>query len=304
MNRRFPETLKNRPVWVLWKIEERDGKPTKVPWSPKYKGRAKADDPTTWGTFSEAVARFKTDPLFYEGVGVEISKDDRLIFIDIDHCINEDGELDARATDILDVMVGQYVEVSVSGSGIHILTLGEIPRNFKNTKTGIEMYAEKRFCALTGNVLGSGEPFENPDGVDYVFNRYKTPDKQKTPVKSTIMGVQKGDAWIIEKARGKGRFDDLYAGRWEGLYSSQSEADLSLCLILAFWCDRDCDQMDRVFRSSGLNRPKWENRQDYREATLQSAVAECRDTYSEYRSRKQKEGDDQYAKTIAQYWKS
>ena len=68
----------------------------------------------------------------------------------------------------------------------------------------------------------------------------------------------------------------LWEGRWEKLYDSQSEADLALCSILAFWCDPekkspDSDRLDRLFRRSSLYREKWE-RDDYREDTIAMAV--------------------------------
>lgn len=44
-------------------------------------------------------------------------------------------------------------------------------------------------------------------------------------------------------------------------YSSQSEADLALVSILAFYCEKDEKQIDRLFRKSKLYRDKWdENR--------------------------------------------
>jgi len=49
--------LKEYPHWVCWGVEKRDGKDTKVPYSPvftkvnqsSYGGKAKADDSATWG---------------------------------------------------------------------------------------------------------------------------------------------------------------------------------------------------------------------------------------------------------------
>ena len=43
--------------WVAWKNEPRDGKLTKVPYSPHTGHEAKADDPRTWNTRSAAEAR-------------------------------------------------------------------------------------------------------------------------------------------------------------------------------------------------------------------------------------------------------
>src|SRR4051812_31063135 len=42
--------------WVVWRNEQRNGHTTKVPYSP-HSGHARADDPCTWGTRSEAEAR-------------------------------------------------------------------------------------------------------------------------------------------------------------------------------------------------------------------------------------------------------
>src|SRR3954452_2956512 len=53
------DTLAGDPRWVVWRNELRGkkGKPTKVPYAPGGDGKAKANDPATWGTRSEAEAR-------------------------------------------------------------------------------------------------------------------------------------------------------------------------------------------------------------------------------------------------------
>ena len=59
-------------------------------------------------------------------------------------------------------------------------------------------------------------------------------------------------------------------------YGSQSEADLALCMILAFWTNRDAGRMDRLFRRSALFRPKWDQSsgggETYGERTVRTAV--------------------------------
>jgi hypothetical protein len=62
----------------------------------------------------------------------------------------------------------------------------------------------------------------------------------------------------------------LYRGDRTG-YQSESEADQALLSALAFWTGPDPDQLDRLFRSSGLMRDKWE-RQDYRDRTIAKAL--------------------------------
>jgi putative DNA primase/helicase len=48
--------------------------------------------------------------------------------------------------------------------------------------------------------------------------------------------------------------------------------------MLAFWFGRDRERMNKAFRRSGLYRKKWD-RAGYRNATLDKAIAECRDVY-------------------------
>jgi replicative DNA helicase len=79
---------------------------------------------------------------------------------------------------------------------------------------------------------------------------------------------------ILEKATTAAngeKFSKLWRGEWQGDYPSQSEADLALAGSLAFWCGRDPEAIDTMFRRSGLYRDKWE-RADYREGTIAKAM--------------------------------
>ncbi len=288
MNKRYyPETLKNLPIWALWRIEPgKNDRPTKVPYSPNYDGRASTTNPRTWGAFDQAVRKYESRPDYYDGIALIISKRYELVFVDIDHCIDDNGEMSETASQIVGSFDGQFVEVSQSGTGIHIITRGSIPKNFKNSQNGVEMYGDKRFCALTGNVLCKGEPTESQSAIDEIYKRYKTPDTAKKTARSKTWASLHDDQWVIDHASERGRFRDLFSGDWSSAgYGSQSEADLALCLILAFWTDCDPDQMDRIFRSSRLYREKWE-RDDYRETTIQKAVDQCGDTLSGFIHRK------------------
>jgi len=235
----------------------------------------------------------------YNGIALAISKEHSLVFIDIDHCVDEEGQFSETASDIISLCKDQFVELSQSGTGVHVIARGTIPRNFKNSKTGVEMYSDKRFCAITGNAIFQNEPRENQPVIDEIFERYKTTKAEIKPARSQNIALNNSDQWIIEHASGHGKFKDLYLGRWSAHYESQSEADLSLCLILAFWCNCDVDQMDRIFRASGLYRNKWE-REDYRTSTLSTAINICRETYSEYRERRSSE----FERIYREMWES
>ena len=79
---------------------------------------------------------------------------------------------------------------------------------------------------------------------------------------------------MIEKARGAkdgAAFDRLFlAGDMGDHGGDDSAADLALCSHLTFW-SQDCDQVDRLFRRSGLYREKW-GRDDYRRRTIAKAL--------------------------------
>lgn len=76
------------------------------------------------------------------------------------------------------------------------------------------------------------------------------------------------------------KFNRLFGGDTSGHNGDDSAADQALCNLLAFWCRCDADQMDRLFRLSGLYRStKWE-RADYRNRTIRKAIADCREVYS------------------------
>lgn len=304
IDRYYPESYKKLPIWALWRIEaDSKGRPTKVPYSAHSNRRASSIDPNTWGTFGQVTNRFRSRPGYYSGISMMISKDYGLVFIDIDHCIDDDGVMNETAADIIGAFTDQYIEYSQSGTGIHIITKGFIPRSFKNSRNGVEMYADKRFCALTGNAIGKGEPTENQFAIDYVFKKYKTPDREAKRVITQNTVLQMDDNKVIKLASGRNnRFGLLYAGDWQAAgYGSQSEADLSLCNILAFWTDCNIEQIDRIFRASGLYRPKWE-RDDYRGSTIQKALESTIETYSSWTHKKNVERGNKLDRALSEKW--
>ena len=80
------------------------------------------------------------------------------------------------------------------------------------------------------------------------------------------------------------KFKRLWSGDFSA-YPSQSEADLALCRILAFWTKRHAASVDRLFRQSGLIRPKWDvphfcAGKTYGQATIEKAIEADGEVYS------------------------
>src|SRR5713101_7190886 len=65
-----PSSLKDIPNWIVWKLEKRDGKDTKVPYDAKTGRPAKANDSSTWTSFERAVEALNESD--YDGIGFEL----------------------------------------------------------------------------------------------------------------------------------------------------------------------------------------------------------------------------------------
>jgi len=72
--------------------------------------------------------------------------------IDLDHCRDpQTGEITPRALEIVQ-RLDSYTEISPSGDGLHILVIGQLPRQ-GNKCGGIEMYSSGRYFTVTGQHL-------------------------------------------------------------------------------------------------------------------------------------------------------
>lgn len=144
----IPHELRQRPQWVVWQLEQRNEKPTKVPYIAGGVGRASCTDSLTWRAFGEAVQDVRTG--HYDGIGFVFSSGDPYVGIDLDKCRNpQTGELETWARKIVRKMNG-YAEVSPSGHGVHVIVRGKAP----NRRRGpLEIYSSERFFTVTGRVL-------------------------------------------------------------------------------------------------------------------------------------------------------
>ncbi len=253
---KIPNELKVLPQWVVHK--------NKIPYNPKTGRAAKAGKPETWAHFDDALRAYEFGG--YSGIGFELNNNG-LVGIDIDHCIDPDTkELHPEAKTIVDCL-NSYTEISPSKTGLHIFVFGDIPEaGRKNPQKGVEFYKASRYLTITGDIFGELKPIaERTREVQDLFNIYFSVDSDFE------------DAVLIEKAKRAENghiFSKLYSGEWKDNYKSQSEADLALCNLLAFWTEKDKERMDRLFRNSGLMREKWD-RNDYSEKTLNKAIQDC-----------------------------
>lgn len=274
----IPQRLKDTARFCCWRYETVKGRQTKVPYDPVIGHKAKTDQPTTFTVFDTAVTATG-----YDGIGIRVA--DGIAGIDLDHCL-ENGTLLPWAQGIVDKFHGTYIEVSPSGTGIRIFCL--VPGKFDyDTKTyyikngDIEVYIPgytNRFLTVTGNVLNAADVTETAEALTWLLETYMRRPVPPTPAVASPGKNYLSDDEVIAKAfsaRNGNKFSRLWNGDITG-YKSQSEADVALCSILAFWCSGDTEQMDRLFRQSYLMRDKWDEYRGadtYGNITIKKAVA-------------------------------
>ncbi|TCP32159.1 putative DNA primase/helicase [Scopulibacillus darangshiensis] len=285
----IPIELQSSPQWILWRSEEREGKPTKVPYqSNGY--MAKSNDKKTWSTFQTATASYENGG--FDGIGFMFSKDDPFIGVDIDHCVR-DGELSTLANYVVDLM-DSYTEFSPSGEGVHVIVKGELPiktgTGKKNPKIGLEVYRHGRYFTFTGDSLDIGEVNERSDELRILFQDYfeeKKPIQKQQPINVTPStdNLSNSELWnrMFDSRKGSD-IQALFQGQL--INGDHSSTDMALCNHLAFWTDKDAAKMDSMFRESNLYREKWDKQHSsdgstYGQMTINEAIQTTPSTISE-----------------------
>ena len=306
----LPEMIRENCRFCCWRKEHRNGTDTKVPYTPTSGNRAKSNDVKTFCSFEQALTAYNNSQNTkhpYSGLGICV--DGNIGAIDIDHCLDADGNLNDVATAVLGAFNDCYFEVSPSGTGLR--GFFQLSQDFKydmavyytkNSRYGLEIYLPgytSRFVTVTGNTYREGNVSSDMDALQVVLDTFMlrvasdsagasqgsntdNTDKIKTPYSYLT------DEQVLAKAYASANgslFKDLYEGNWQehaDKYPSQSEADMAFAAMLAFWCGCDFEQMNRIFESSGLYREKWDRAQSgstYGAITLANAIKRCTETY-------------------------
>lgn len=280
--------MKDQPTWCLWKLEERDGRTTKVPYTVNGNGNgAQSNNPETWANFDDALNAL-TNNSKYNGLGFFLEKP--FVGLDVDHVSDQNPD---KINKILDIVKNTYVEKSQSGNGYHAIFRGFKPENTPNKKNGCEMYDHERFFALTADLKTlpqidsfDGEKMRNLIDLTVGF-------KKDNPVSINPAGTGNdlSNDEIISRILASSQAQDfkkLYAGNITD-YESHSNADLALCNILAFWTNRNAQKIDSIFRQSKLYRSKWDSKRGattYGEMTVKKAIEGTPNGFGSNRDRK------------------
>jgi putative DNA primase/helicase len=243
----WPDTMVPIPQWVTWRLEpnpDRPEKPNKAPYDPKTGRHGSSTNNRTWGSFEQATQAVKTYQ--HKGIGFVFAANDGMVFIDLDGCRNPvTGELDALAQWALHTL-DTYTEVSQSGRGIHLIAKGELAPGVNHRLEPLaEVYAEKRFVAMTGQHV-PGTPTDvmvRPEAVKHVHSML-------------------GSMARIEKDIRGGAFGPTRKRLWEGDRSDfdndDSAADFSMLTFLAYSFN-DPEVIEVIMRRTKLVRQKWDD---------------------------------------------
>ena len=292
-----PSELKALRQWVMWKAEVRNGKPTKIP--KQITGEnAKTDTPATWTDYQAVCEALRTGR--FDGIGFVFTAEDKYTGIDLDACII-DGKVQDWAKEIIGKFQSSaYMEVSPRKHGIKMWTRAKLPAEAKhkvyllgNTGAAIEAYDSVRYFTVTGRgkyAIGDGQAV-----IDWLVMEYMTPEPTSkaggTPRPAPQVNLKTADEVIqrLRQSRQCHKFDALMRGNTTG-YGSQSEADIALCSVIAFWT-QDAPVIDAIFRESQLYREKWDEKHradgaTYGEMTIEKALSGGREVYTPRRARR------------------
>lgn len=154
-----PCIMRSIPNWVVWGWWVREDDKIKVPFNPRTGKGAKSNDPSTWGTYGEALARYQRYPKRYAGLGFIFSEGTGIFGIDLDGCVSND-RVSPWASKIMD-RFPTYTEISPSGTGVKMFGIGEVPKDCRlrvkvkvepvcSKTPGLEIYGRLRLFCFTG----------------------------------------------------------------------------------------------------------------------------------------------------------
>ncbi len=294
--------LKEMKIWICWSLENRDGKLSKIPYDTKDRNVGTSEDYSSrWVTYDEAIAAVRKKG--FDGVGFVIPAG--YAVIDLDH-VDLEGDLAIGISKLMDT----YEEVSPSGEGEHLVfkvDISKIPVKdgklhpdyyCKNQQINVELYIgglTNRYMTFTGNVItdNDGNPITDlpvedrtEEVLEFLEKYMKKSDfnpvhmKENHNLYENVVSVSSSglsDNEVIKIARSAANSDKFISLFYDGdisTYESQSEAEMALCDILAYYSGGNEEQIARLMMKSALYREKWE-RDDYRNETIKKAVAFC-----------------------------
>lgn len=262
----IPWELKHTKQWVCTNQ-------SKAPINPLNGSYAKLNDPSTWGTFQDAVEAVEDNEEITH-IGFVFTENDPFVGIDLDH-ISENTEFADEIADYLD----SYTEVSMSGDGLHIICYGSIPVNAMKTKFEIK-YSNSYFI-LTGNLYKDFDSIiEHREAkVMELYEKYKKVSNVDRITSHTGKSCHSSEInHRLAEALSDVAFRSYYIG--ERPSEDESSNDMGFMSKIVEWFGRDQETCWSVLIDSPYFRQKDNahqskilSRDDYRQMTYDSCAS-------------------------------
>jgi len=255
-----PEELKERRQWIVWKLVNRDGRDTKIPFQPNGVA-ARSDDPSTWSTFEDVVKVAHK----FSGIGYVFSAGDPYCGIDFDSCYDPDTQEVAHWAAHWVQKLWSYSEISPSGTGIKVWIRGKFPfGNGKNVKlknepaikgkaAGIECYDHGRYFAVTGEILEdlSAKCEERQEIMDELYEHFFAgPD---APGRSLVVSAPS----VIDRAR-------KYLSKIPGAISGEAghnQTFKAACVLILGFSLNQAEALDLLKEWNTTCQPPWSEKE-------------------------------------------
>ena len=261
-----PAEMRNMPNWCVYRTKWNDekGKKDKYVLSALDGHWAKSNQPETWTDFETAYNYAIENNC--EGLSFALNNDG-IACIDLDKCIDSEGNRNGVATLISNELKDTYCEKSASGNGLHFfvkddILAGDKYRNRIETEQGeIEVYQSGRFISMTGDIVGNATslskcPAATISSLRKTLGERKPESATERKSSATIDFSNQSDEQVLERIRRSRKgsaFDNLYNGG--SITGDKSRDDLAMLNTLAFFTDCNEAQMRRIFECSARFRP-------------------------------------------------
>lgn len=264
----IPAELRDCPNWVAWKLVPRDPKPAKKPFVSATQPADVTKGP--WLDFEHARALAATAG--FGGIGF-VFTGTPFCGVDLDDVIDAtSGALEPWAIELVEKL-GSWTERSQSGAGVHVIVRATVADSAPKRSGRLECYSDKRFFALTGDLLFDRPVAAAQATIDGLFvNAPAAIAKAAKPAEATtssttILGppptaLSDADRAIIDRIRATPkdarRFFVLFD---EGERDAKRESEAAWDLICV--CCRATDDdaaVERILRASALRRPKFDQK--------------------------------------------
>ncbi len=294
----IPAELKAEPRWVAWRLVQRGAKWTKTPLQIANGHNAKSNDPSTWAPFTSAASSATGGR--HDGIGFMLGGG--FAGVDLDRCVDpETHAIEPWARDILS-RFSTYAEISPSGRGVKVFCRGSLPDGMTGRRKGpIEVYGAGRYFCVTGRPWNGALPalVDCSKALASLCEElgHGGEDTAEPTKPANYDPLDNEIVQLASEAANGAKFRALWSGDASG-YASESEADLALASILAFWCRRDASRVERLMRQSGLKRAKWDAHKTYLSDTIAHAVETTLEVYGDrgptaaHVNREKTSGDD------------